>query len=191
MRLSSLHASSGPTTALQERLQSLLPALAASNAELEDLARSGDLQGRRLEDVDEDDGQYVQMELGLGVLEEKIKGGKGAEGEGEHGGGAMEEPGDLLRLLRGEESDDESSDSEEESEEESSEGSEESVGEDEDAVSVTGYRVVEGNTLAEVKGRPRKRSRDDESDAIADLTGVASGSKARKGRIEIVDESRH
>jgi hypothetical protein len=44
--------------------------MAAANAELEKLAQEGGLEGKRLEDVGEGD-EYVEMELGLGVMEEK------------------------------------------------------------------------------------------------------------------------
>lgn len=47
--------------------------MAAANAELEKLAQEGGLEGKRLEDVGEGD-EYVEMELGLGVMEEKKEG---------------------------------------------------------------------------------------------------------------------
>lgn len=47
--------------------------MAAANAELEKLAQEGGLEGKRLEDVGEGD-EYVEMELGLGVMEQKKEG---------------------------------------------------------------------------------------------------------------------
>lgn len=47
--------------------------MAAANAELEKLAQEGGLEGKRLEDVGDGD-EYVEMELGLGVMEEKKEG---------------------------------------------------------------------------------------------------------------------
>ncbi|KAH0284258.1 hypothetical protein M436DRAFT_77926 [Aureobasidium namibiae CBS 147.97] len=58
------------TSDLQSRLQAFLPQMAAANAELEKLAQEGGLEGKRLEDVGEGD-EYVEMELGLGVMEQK------------------------------------------------------------------------------------------------------------------------
>ncbi|KAI4715800.1 hypothetical protein E4T48_08040 [Aureobasidium sp. EXF-10727] len=58
---------------LQSRLQAFLPQMAAANAELEKLAQEGGLEGKRLEDVGEGD-EYVEMELGLGVMEQKKEG---------------------------------------------------------------------------------------------------------------------
>ncbi|CAD0106041.1 unnamed protein product [Aureobasidium uvarum] len=58
---------------LQSRLRAFLPQMAAANAELEKLAQEGRLEGKRLEDVGEGD-EYVEMELGLGVMEEKKEG---------------------------------------------------------------------------------------------------------------------
>ncbi|KAG9565763.1 hypothetical protein KCU71_g1644, partial [Aureobasidium melanogenum] len=68
-----------PTTSdLQSRLQAFLPQMAAANAELEKLAKEGGLEGKRLEDVGEGD-EYVEMELGLGVMEEKREGEENSE----------------------------------------------------------------------------------------------------------------
>ncbi|KAH0350792.1 hypothetical protein KCU83_g4670, partial [Aureobasidium melanogenum] len=61
------------TSDLQSRLQAFLPQMAAANAELEKLAKEGGLEGKRLEDVGEGD-EYVEMELGLGVMEQKKEG---------------------------------------------------------------------------------------------------------------------
>ncbi|CAD0046214.1 unnamed protein product [Aureobasidium pullulans] len=61
------------TSDLKSRLQTFLPQMAAANAELEKLAQEGGLEGKRLEDVGEGD-EYVEMELGLGVMEEKKEG---------------------------------------------------------------------------------------------------------------------
>ncbi|THZ84192.1 hypothetical protein D6C84_04309 [Aureobasidium pullulans] len=61
------------TSDLKSRLQTFLPQMAAANAELEKLAQEGGLEGKRLEDVGVGD-EYVEMELGLGVMEEKKEG---------------------------------------------------------------------------------------------------------------------
>ena len=52
--------------------------MAAANAELEKLAQEGGLEGKRLEDVGEGD-EYVEMELGLGVMEQKKEGEESSE----------------------------------------------------------------------------------------------------------------
>ncbi|KAI9837251.1 MAG: hypothetical protein M1819_000325 [Sarea resinae] len=60
------------SSALLSRLSSFLPELAAANASLEEDRLAGRLGERNIENVDEEDGgQYIEMNLGLGVLEEK------------------------------------------------------------------------------------------------------------------------
>ncbi len=54
---------------IHNRLSTLLPSLAAANEELEAERSAGTLGKRNIEDVD--DAQYIEMNLGLGVLEEK------------------------------------------------------------------------------------------------------------------------
>ncbi|OCK80443.1 hypothetical protein K432DRAFT_43616 [Lepidopterella palustris CBS 459.81] len=56
---------------LGARLKGFLPMLAAANEELEMERLDGRLKERDLEAVDEDAGGYIEMDLGLGVLEEK------------------------------------------------------------------------------------------------------------------------
>ncbi|OKL55847.1 hypothetical protein UA08_08903 [Talaromyces atroroseus] len=59
---------------LMSRLSSFLPQLQAANADLERrLASGGNLQDMVLDDVREGEGQYIEMNLGLGVLKEKKK----------------------------------------------------------------------------------------------------------------------
>ena len=52
---------------LKTRLSAFLPAMQKANADLE----SGDAEVGRLDDLDEDEEQYIEMNLGLGVLEQK------------------------------------------------------------------------------------------------------------------------
>ncbi|KAK8189348.1 hypothetical protein HDK77DRAFT_271593 [Phyllosticta capitalensis] len=57
-------------SSLSDRLKAFLPQLAAANEELERDREAGRLGDKSLEQVDEN-GQYIEMNLGLGVLEEK------------------------------------------------------------------------------------------------------------------------
>lgn len=59
---------------LQSRLASLLPALKSANEALEREREAGTLAERDIENVKEEEGKYIEMELGLGVLEEKRAG---------------------------------------------------------------------------------------------------------------------
>ncbi|EXJ55945.1 hypothetical protein A1O7_08876 [Cladophialophora yegresii CBS 114405] len=77
---------------LKSRLQAFLPQLQQANAELE---RSGASHDRRIDQISDDAEQYIEMDLGLGVL---------AEQEGETPG---------VKIPRAEAMGDESSDSEE------------------------------------------------------------------------------
>ncbi|KAI9816865.1 MAG: hypothetical protein M1827_001510 [Pycnora praestabilis] len=63
--------SSGVDTDLASRLASFLPEMAAANASLEDDRAAGRLQDRQLENVENDEEGYIEMNLGLGVLEDK------------------------------------------------------------------------------------------------------------------------
>ncbi|KAI9667361.1 MAG: hypothetical protein M1821_000176 [Bathelium mastoideum] len=57
---------------LRERLDRFLPRLALANAEIEEQRREGTWVGKGVEDVDEEaDEGYIEMNLGLGVLEHK------------------------------------------------------------------------------------------------------------------------
>ncbi|KAL8728819.1 MAG: hypothetical protein Q9166_005136 [cf. Caloplaca sp. 2 TL-2023] len=62
-------------SALQSRLSTFLPAIRASNAELEHERLAGTLEDRDIENLKEEEGDekqpYIEMDLGLGVLEEK------------------------------------------------------------------------------------------------------------------------
>lgn len=62
---------------LKTRLSTFLPQLAAANSELEERVRNGEMEGKRFEDVDDGDEGYIEMDLGLGVLEEQKE--RGAE----------------------------------------------------------------------------------------------------------------
>lgn len=68
---------------LKSRLAAFLPQLAAANSELERLRAEGGLEGMSMEDVDEEEGGYIEMDLGLGVLEEKRDGEESGDEEGE------------------------------------------------------------------------------------------------------------
>lgn len=59
---------------LRSRLATFLPQMVAANQELESLKRTGDLDKRRLDNVDDSEGRYIEMDLSLGVLEEKRNG---------------------------------------------------------------------------------------------------------------------
>lgn len=59
-------------------MDSLLPRLHSANEQLEEEKREGRLDERNIENISEKDGDeggrgYIQMDLGLGVLEEKGK----------------------------------------------------------------------------------------------------------------------
>jgi hypothetical protein len=59
----------GNATSLSSRLSSFLPAIAAANAQLESERRNDTTVNRNIEDIDGEN--YIEMDLGLGVLEEK------------------------------------------------------------------------------------------------------------------------
>lgn len=93
-------------SSLGGRLRDFLPALAAANQDLEVERREGRLEERDIERVDEGEGgQYIEMDLGLGVLEERVHGEGSSEGEEESGSdgdgedGMGKEPDVLGRLL--------------------------------------------------------------------------------------------
>ncbi|KAL9086468.1 MAG: hypothetical protein Q9165_007084 [Trypethelium subeluteriae] len=60
---------------LRERLDKFLPRMALANEEIEEQRRHGLLDGQGLENVDDDEDEcYIEMDLGLGVLEHKDQG---------------------------------------------------------------------------------------------------------------------
>ncbi|RPB23767.1 hypothetical protein L211DRAFT_838197 [Terfezia boudieri ATCC MYA-4762] len=61
------------TSEIFTRINTFLPELRAANAQLESEIVQGRISERRIEDVGEDEEQYIEMNLGLGVLEEKKK----------------------------------------------------------------------------------------------------------------------
>ncbi|KAI9763300.1 MAG: hypothetical protein M1840_000782 [Geoglossum simile] len=68
----SFPAATSEGSSLLSRLSTLLPALEAANAELERDRAAGTLKDRQIDNVDENaDGGYIEMDLGLGVLEER------------------------------------------------------------------------------------------------------------------------
>ena len=88
----------GAQAALRARLATLLPQLEAANAGL--VAEAG---GLGLEDVDEE-GQYIEMDLSLGVLEEKREGegsDESSEEEEEEEEGEGERERSVMDKLRG------------------------------------------------------------------------------------------
>lgn len=68
---------------LQSRLAAFLPQLAAANKELEDLKSRGQIDSARLDNVGNDEERYIEMDLGLGVLEERRDGDSDASSESE------------------------------------------------------------------------------------------------------------
>lgn len=64
-----------PGLSIRDRVAAFLPELAAANQELEELRQNGGLDARILDDYTDKDGKgeggYIEMDLGLGVLEEK------------------------------------------------------------------------------------------------------------------------
>ncbi len=74
---------------LSARISALLPRLAAANSAL--LEPTGDgSHGHSLEEVEEGEG-YIEMDLGLGVLEEKTGGEGDSDSSGDESGGDYEE----------------------------------------------------------------------------------------------------
>jgi len=79
-----------PGLSIRDRVAAFLPELAAANQELEELRRNGGLNAKILDDYTDKDGKgqggYIEMDLGLGVLEEKNgQGGPESESESETG----------------------------------------------------------------------------------------------------------
>lgn len=71
------------SVSLAAKLNAFLPRMAAANAELESVKERGLLQERNIEQVDEGE-RYIEMDLGLGVLEEKQDGASsGSENDGD------------------------------------------------------------------------------------------------------------
>ncbi|MCJ1474782.1 hypothetical protein MMC13_003442 [Lambiella insularis] len=94
-RVGAIEAGLPAVASLRSRLRDFLPALAAANRELETELREGRGEERDMERVEE--GRYIEMELGLGVLEEKTE----AEGSGESGGEGDGDEDDVLGRLLG------------------------------------------------------------------------------------------
>ncbi|KAF8539281.1 hypothetical protein BDD12DRAFT_805509 [Trichophaea hybrida] len=60
-----------PSSDLLSRLNSFLPQLSTANASLEaEIAAAGNADTKNIEHVSDDEEQYIEMNLGLGVLEE-------------------------------------------------------------------------------------------------------------------------
>lgn len=78
---------------LKSRLAAFLPQLAAANSELERLRAAGQFEGMSMEDVNEEEGGYIEMDLGLGVLEEKKEGEESDEEEEDADAEMMDEEG--------------------------------------------------------------------------------------------------
>ncbi|RKP09939.1 hypothetical protein THASP1DRAFT_28261 [Thamnocephalis sphaerospora] len=67
---------------LLSRVAAFLPQMASANAKLQqEIASSGDAQAHDIEAVDEDAEQYIEMNLGLGVFEEKRADGSASDDE--------------------------------------------------------------------------------------------------------------
>ena len=69
--LSHTQLSTSNLSALQSRLQTLLPKLKSANQELEVEKAEGMLGERDIEKVEEEGERYIEMDLGLGVLEKR------------------------------------------------------------------------------------------------------------------------
>lgn len=67
----------GPPSDILSRVQAFLPQLQKANEELE----TADPKSLDIENVEEEDGQYIEMNLGLGVYEEKKPGQSDSEDE--------------------------------------------------------------------------------------------------------------
>ncbi|KAF2434020.1 hypothetical protein EJ08DRAFT_21259 [Tothia fuscella] len=59
---------------LLDRLKTFLPALEKANGELEKAREDGTLKDKVLDDAEDGEEEYIEMDLGLGVLEEKRPG---------------------------------------------------------------------------------------------------------------------
>ncbi|QDS77191.1 hypothetical protein FKW77_002459 [Venturia effusa] len=59
---------------LLQRLKTFIPELAAANQELDKERLDGTIERRNIEQVDEGEGPFIELDLGLGVLEEKSGG---------------------------------------------------------------------------------------------------------------------
>lgn len=69
-----------PPSSLLSRLNSFLPAIASANSELDKAIARGEGAKYSIEAVDSDDERVIEMNLGLGVLEEKRPGVSDSEG---------------------------------------------------------------------------------------------------------------
>ncbi|KAG2204567.1 uncharacterized protein EV154DRAFT_313463 [Mucor mucedo] len=67
----------GPPSDILSRVQAFLPQLKSANEQL----KAADPKSLDIENVEEDDGQYIEMNLGLGVYEEKRPGQSDSEDE--------------------------------------------------------------------------------------------------------------
>lgn len=60
-----------PNTGLQNRLTAFLSQMADADTKLQSMKANGTLGQAQLDNVDDEDERYIEMNLGLGVLEEK------------------------------------------------------------------------------------------------------------------------
>ena len=85
---------------LKAQLAAFLPKMAAANASLRTMQEQGLFKGKSFEDVDDEaEGGYIEMDLGLGVLEEKKDGEDPSDGSGDEDGD--EDGADILGQLMG------------------------------------------------------------------------------------------
>ncbi|RPA95219.1 hypothetical protein L873DRAFT_1557377, partial [Choiromyces venosus 120613-1] len=90
---------------LMSRLNAFLPAMEAANKDLQAEIEAGTVEKRNIEALDGEEERYIEMNLGLGVLEEKKKKDGDASDASESGSeGEEEEEGEedydvLLKLL--------------------------------------------------------------------------------------------
>lgn len=80
----SANAAGGSSSLLAKRLDSFIPRLAAANVQLEQEREKGILGDRNIEAIGEE-GRYIEMNLGLGVLEQKHEVGpfQGSDNDGD------------------------------------------------------------------------------------------------------------
>lgn len=93
---------------LKARLKDFLPKMAAANLELEDARAAGTLDERNIENVNEaENEEYIEMNLGLGVLEERKPGATDMDCDSEDNGRTRKtgDERDVMGALLGQERD--------------------------------------------------------------------------------------
>ncbi|KAL4917538.1 hypothetical protein BDW62DRAFT_201568 [Aspergillus aurantiobrunneus] len=92
-----------PESSLLSKLSAFLPQMKTANEDLQKEIAAGCAKDIQLDDADENDdhgnGQYIEMNLGLGVLEEKREGDDSNSGEGEARDSGPHDPSEDTHLL--------------------------------------------------------------------------------------------